>query len=71
MKRYTVIIEPSENGFGAFSPDVPGCMAVGTSREETLHLFEEALQFHFEGLREAGQSIPEPRVDVHYVDVAA
>jgi predicted RNase H-like HicB family nuclease len=71
LKRYAVVIEKSETGFGASSPDVPGCIAVGDTEEETRQLFQEALAFHFEGMRESGEPIPEPRSTATYVEVAA
>lgn len=71
LRRYSVIIEKTSTGFSAFSPDVGGCVAVGDTEEETRHNFQEALEFHFEGLREAGAEIPEPNSTVAYVDVAA
>lgn len=52
--RYLVIIEEGPTSFGAYVPDVPGCIAAGESREEVLQLIEEAVEFHFEGIREQG-----------------
>ena len=69
--RYAVIIEEGENSFGAYVPDLPGCVAVGETREEVLKLIEEAIEFHIEGLREDGQPIPEPSSSVEYVGVQA
>ena len=56
--EYIVIIEKSENGFGAFVPDLPGCVAVAETREETVQLIKEAVELHIESLRESGQSVP-------------
>ncbi|HKQ52638.1 MAG TPA: type II toxin-antitoxin system HicB family antitoxin [Pyrinomonadaceae bacterium] len=69
--RYAVIIEEGENSFGAYVPDLPGCVAAGETREEVLKLIEEAIEFHIEGLREDGQPIPEPSSSVEYVGVHA
>jgi predicted RNase H-like HicB family nuclease len=71
MKRYPVVIEPTSTGFSAYSPDVPGCVAVGDTEEETRRNFREALVEHFEAMREIGAPIPEPPTSVDYVDVAA
>lgn len=68
--RYAVIIEEGANSFGAYVPDLPGCVAVGESREEVLKLIREAIEFHIEGLREDGQPIPEPSSSVEYVGAA-
>jgi predicted RNase H-like HicB family nuclease len=59
-RRYLVVVEKSESGYGAFSPDVPGCFAVGATELETLQRFHEALQDHLELLAESGEQLPEP-----------
>jgi predicted RNase H-like HicB family nuclease len=71
LKRYSLVIEPTNTGYSAFSPDVPGCAAVGDTTEETRRNFQEALAAHFEVMKEIGEPIPEPRVSVDYVEVAA
>jgi predicted RNase H-like HicB family nuclease len=55
---YTVIIERGENGYGAFVPDLPGCVAVGDTEEEVTNLIREAIQFHIEGLLRDGEPVP-------------
>jgi predicted RNase H-like HicB family nuclease len=70
-KRYPVIIERTNTGFSAYSPDVPGCAAVGDTEAETRQNYQEALEFHFEGMRIAGEPIPEPSCSVDYVEIAA
>jgi predicted RNase H-like HicB family nuclease len=64
------VVEPTSTGYSAFSPDVPGCAAVGDTPEETRHNFQEALVAHFDAMREIGEPIPEPIVAVGYVEVA-
>ena len=54
MKRYPVVIEPTSTGFSAYSPDVPGCAAIGDTEEETRGNFREALVEHFQAMRETG-----------------
>ena len=78
MKRYPIVIEPTttglrlrRKGFSAYSPDVPGCVAVGDNPEETRNNFQDALAAHFEAMREVGEAIPEPHSSVDYVEVAA
>ncbi len=68
--EYVVVIEKSDTGFGAYVPDLPGCVAVGETREETLQLVREAIELHVASLREAGEPVPPPtstaeRVSVH------
>ena len=69
--KYAVIVEEGLTSFGAHVPDLPGCIAVADTRDEVLELIQEAIEFHIEGLREAGQSIPKPSSSIEYVDVRA
>ena len=67
--QYAVIIEKSATGFGAFVPDLPGCVAVGETEDEVRQLIREAIEFHLDGLREEGEPIPPPSARVEYIDV--
>jgi predicted RNase H-like HicB family nuclease len=69
--RYAVIVEISDTGFGAYVPDLPGCVAAAASYDEVLRLIQGAIEFHIEGLREDGEPIPTPTSRVEFVDVAA
>ena len=69
MHRYLVIIEKARENYSAFSPDVPGCIATGTTREEAEQEFHLALQMHLDGLREDGLPMPQQSASVGYVDV--
>jgi predicted RNase H-like HicB family nuclease len=69
--RYAVIIEEGRNSFGAYVPDLPGCVAVGESRAEVVQLIQEAIEFHLEGMREDGLPIPNPAYSTEYVEVQA
>ncbi len=60
MKEYLVIIEKGETSYGAYVPDLPGCVAVAETRQEVEELIKEAIDFHIEGLKEDGQEIPLP-----------
>ena len=68
--RFLVVIEEGPESFGAYVPDLPGCIAVGTTREETLALMQEAIASHLEELRARGQAIPAPSSSVETVEVA-
>jgi predicted RNase H-like HicB family nuclease len=70
-RRYPIVIEPTGTGYSAYSPDVPGCVAVGDTEDETRRNFQEALTEHFQAMREIGEPIPEPQASVDYVEVAA
>ena len=69
--RYLVVVEQGPTSFGAYVPDLPGCVAAGETREEALELIREAIEFHIEGLRQDGQSVPPPSSTSAVVDVAA
>ena len=71
MKKYLIIVEQTETGYSAYSPDVPGCASTGQTKEEVEHNIQEAIQFHLEGLREEGYPSPEPSTYSSYIDVAA
>ncbi len=68
--EYVVVVEKSESGFAAYVPDLPGCVAAGETRDETLTLIRESIELHVESLRAAGENVPAPistaeRVAVH------
>jgi predicted RNase H-like HicB family nuclease len=69
--RYMVIVEEGPTSFGAYVPDLPGCAVVGESREEVLTLIREAIELHLEGLREQGQSVPQPHSSSELVEIQA
>ena len=69
--KYAVVVEKGETSFGAYVPDLPGCIAAAETKEEVLRLIHEAIEFHVEGLRKDGQTIPEPSSSIEYVEVAA
>ena len=66
--RYAVIIEKGENSYGAYVPDLPGCVAVGDTVEEVKTLIKEAIEFHLEGMLEDGDKIPQPSSAIEYID---
>ncbi|HXN95799.1 MAG TPA: type II toxin-antitoxin system HicB family antitoxin [Candidatus Acidoferrales bacterium] len=71
MKKYLIVIEPTETGFSAYSPDLPGCVSTGRTREEVEHNMREAIAFHLDGLREEGQAVPELHTYSAYVELPA
>jgi len=71
MMKYLIIVEKTDTGYSAFSPDVPGCGSTGQTKEEVERRIQEAIQFHIEGLREEGLQIPEPSTYSSYINVAA
>jgi predicted RNase H-like HicB family nuclease len=68
--RYPIIIEKAQHNYAAYSPDVPGCVATGSTIEEVKQQFAEALQFHFEGLLEDNEPLPIPTSQFDYVELS-
>jgi predicted RNase H-like HicB family nuclease len=68
--RYAILLEPTRTGFSAHVPDLPGCVAAGETREETLDMIREAIAFHLEGMRLHGEPIPDPASACAYVEVS-
>ncbi|MEX2527100.1 MAG: type II toxin-antitoxin system HicB family antitoxin [Gemmatimonadota bacterium] len=71
MKRYLIVIEETSTGYSAYSPDLPGCVSAGASREQVEANMHEAIQFHLDGLREEAYEVPEPHSYSTYVEVPA
>lgn len=69
MNKYLVIFEKANSNYSAYSPDLPGCIATGGTREETEKNIREAIKFHIEGLREDGLPVPEPSSFTEYIEV--
>ncbi len=68
---YLVVIEPTGTGFSAYSPDLPGCVSTGATREEVEQNMQKAIELHLEDLREEGYPVPEPSSSSAYVEVTA
>lgn len=71
MKKYLIVVEPTQTGFSAYSPDLPGCISTGRTRQEVEQNMREAITFHLDGLREEGQAVPEPHTYSVYVELLA
>jgi predicted RNase H-like HicB family nuclease len=69
--KYTVIIERSETGFGAYVPDLPGCIATGPTELEVRGRIRTAIEIHLRSMREDGDPIPQPASTAATVEVAA
>ena len=68
---YLVVIEKGPSSYGAYVPDLPGCVAAGETKEDVLQLIQEAIAFHLEDLKEGGQRVPPPASSVETVHVDA
>ena len=71
MTRYIVVVERGQTSWGAHVPDLPGCVAVGETREEVLQLIRQAIEFHIDGLRQDGVPVPTPSSEGEFVEVGA
>ena len=69
--EYLVVIEKGPKSYGAYVPDLPGCVAVGESRREVLKLIREAVSLHIEAIREAGEVVPAPTSKSELIEVDA
>lgn len=70
MKSYLIIVEKTNTGYSAYSPNFDGCVAAGKTREEVQRNILEAIEFHLEGLYEEGYEIPEPHCYSTYASVS-
>lgn len=71
MMQYLIVIEKTETGYSAYSPDLPGCVSTGATREEVEQNMRDAIEFHLDGLKAEGLEIPQPTTSSAYVEVAA
>lgn len=69
--RYMVVVGQAPSSFGAYVPDLPGCVAAGSSRQEVLQLIQEAIEFHLEGIKGQGASVPQPHSYSEFVELHA
>ena len=70
MYRFLVIFEKGETNYGAYAPDLPGCVAVGETLEEVAHNMEGAIRMHIKGMLEDGETIPVPSSQVQYMEIS-
>ena len=68
--RYAIVIQRGPTSYGAYVPDLPGCVAAGDTREEVVKLIREAIELHLEEMRKENLEIPEPSSSAEYVEVA-
>ena len=69
--KYLIIIEETETGYSAFSPDLPGCVATGATQKEVEQNMQEAVNLHVEGMHQEGLEIPHPHSFSTYLEVSA
>jgi predicted RNase H-like HicB family nuclease len=69
--KYLIVIEKTTTGYSAYSPDIDGCVATGSTKKEVEKAIHEAIEFHLEGMRKEGYDIPIPRSFSKYLEVCA
>lgn len=69
--RYLIVVEETDTGYSAYSPDLEGCAARGSTKEEVEKAMKEAIDFHIEGLKQEGYEIPRPHTFAEYLEVSA
>lgn len=69
--RYMVVLEKGDASWGAHVPDLPGCVAVGETKDEALRLIGEAIELHIEALKGDGLAVPPPSSESEFVEVEA
>ena len=69
--KYMVVIEKGDTSYGAYVPDLPGCIAVGDTESEVKELIQEAISFHIEGLIENGEPVPAPSSESFFIEVSS
>ena len=66
--KYLIVIEQTENNLSAFSPDLPGCVATGSTHTEIEEKMRDAIRMHLDGMREDGIPIPKPSSVAEYIE---
>lgn len=69
MSEYLVVVEKADGNYAAYSPDLPGCVATGDTKDETLQLMRQAIAIHLDGLKKDGLPIPAPSSSADYIAV--
>jgi predicted RNase H-like HicB family nuclease len=69
--RFLIVVEKAKSGYSAYSPDLPGCVAAGSTRQRTISRMNSAIRFHLEGMRAEGQRVPAPRSYSTYIEIPA
>jgi predicted RNase H-like HicB family nuclease len=67
--RYAIVVENAGGNYGAYVPDLPGCVATGATVKEVEQMIREAIELHLEGMIEDGLPIPKPTSVVEYVEI--
>ncbi len=69
--RFLIVVEKAKSGYSAYSPDLPGCVATGTTRQRAVTRMNSAIRFHLEGLRAEGRRVPAPKSYSTYIEIPA
>ncbi|MEX0787524.1 MAG: type II toxin-antitoxin system HicB family antitoxin [Anaerolineales bacterium] len=69
MRRFLIVLEKAKGNYSAYSPDLPGCVATGRTRQQATRRMQEAIEIHVRGLREDRIPVPRPSSSAEYVAV--
>ena len=67
--KYAIVVEKGETSYGAYVPDLPGCVAAAATKDEVMKLIKEAIEIHLEDMRKNGEDIPQPHSETAYIEV--
>lgn len=70
MYRFLIVVEKADRNYSAYSPDLPGCMATGKTREEVKRNMQEAIEMHVRGLLEDDLPVPESKAFAEFIDIS-
>ena len=69
--KFLIVVEKAKSGYSAYSPDLPGCAATGSTRARAVSRMQSAIRFHLDGLRAEGQRVPSPKSFSTYIEIPA
>ena len=67
--KYAIVVEKGETSYGAYVPDLPGCVAAAATKDEVMKLIKEAIEIHIEDMKNNGEDIPQPHSETAYIEV--
>lgn len=69
IMKYAIVVEKGETSYGAYVPDLPGCVAAAATKDEVMKLIKEAIEIHIEDMKNNGEDIPQPNSETAYIEV--
>jgi len=69
MRRFLIVIEKANGNYSAYSPDLPGCIATGKTKDQAARNMHAAIELHIKGLKEDHEPIPKSHASAEYIAV--